>query len=62
MSERIEIGDKVTVRFYFGQIGDFFDGVVLSKPQDTGDCWIIKDYMGNLHHVQTFNEIIRFKN
>jgi hypothetical protein len=61
--DKIEEGDKVTVRF---SSGNTFDGIVKYTPCATGDSWHIQevDFAGVqkdvLHYVQTFEEIIRY--
>jgi hypothetical protein len=62
VSDQIEIGDKVTVKF---ASGDSFRGVVKYKPTAIGDAWHIRqiDYRDDptpvLHYVQTYEEITR---
>jgi len=53
---RIEVGDRVTVRF---ENMPNLSGEVLYMPQDTGDCWVIKDKDGTLYHIQNFAFIFR---
>lgn len=61
--ERIEIGDMVRVTFGVG--GEPFSGRVVSIPQATGDCWVIREgregytTKGKVHYVQTFLQIIK---
>ena len=64
MNDRIETGDLVLVVFSVSWLNDL-RGRVVSGPQQTGDCWIIKeewehksDSNGTIHYVQTFAEII----
>lgn len=53
---RIEPGDRVTVHFAASQM---FSGHVESMPQNTGDCWVIVEDDGWVHHVQTFEQITK---
>ena len=64
MNDRIETGDLVLVVFTALPLNEL-RGRVVSGPQQTGDCWIIKeewehksDSNGTIHYVQTFAEII----
>lgn len=60
---RIEPGDTVTVVFsHTSNPPSFFRGVVQSMPQATGDCWVLVDDRNEVHHVQTFQEIVRYAN
>ena len=53
---KIDIGDKVNV--YCG--GTCFQGKVNYMPAATGDSWIIEEENGNVHYVQTFEQIIKY--
>ncbi len=48
----VEIGD--TVRFLF-QANPPIQGELLSKPQATGDCWIVRQDGGTPVYVQQFD-------
>ena len=50
MSDQIKEGDTVQIMFS----GECLEGVVLSIPQATGDCWRIRDSHGHLKYVQQF--------
>lgn len=52
MSDRIEVGDHVTVRWEY--IPVLHDVEVLYTPQATGDCFVLKDKHGNIYNVQTY--------
>jgi hypothetical protein len=59
----IDIGDKVLVN-----VNQYsFNGIVKYKACQSGDCWIFEEtnsyYIpnGNIHYVQTFEEIVKYK-
>lgn len=56
-SDRIEIGDKVSVQFW--QWVNDVQGVVKYVPQSPSDAWIIAGYDGSLRYVQHFAVITR---
>lgn len=57
LRSKISIGDTVTV---YSDHVERITGTVLSLPQATGDCWIIKDVGDHeLHYVQTFARITK---
>lgn len=55
---QIEPGDEVKV---FATPEVYYYGKVRSRPQATGDAWIIEDRDGVITYQQTYNRIIRMK-
>lgn len=53
-SDRIEVGDFVSVNFY---ASGSVRGTVLSYPSTTGDSWVIKEPAGNIIYVQMFERM-----
>lgn len=61
-NERISIGDKVTVTLYIGEnVERNFVGVVKYVPVATGDSWVFLDSLNNIRYVQSFVQMIKFK-
>lgn len=48
---RIDVGDRVTVRFISAQVTLCVDAEVLYVPCATGDSWHFLDSFGQIHYV-----------
>lgn len=53
----IDIGDKVIVNVNQYSV----KGTVKYKACQTGDVWIIECNNGDIHYIQTFEEIVKLK-
>jgi len=62
-TDRIEVGDVVSVRFLAAQYTLTPSAEVLSKPQATGDSWTFKDKIsGDIYAVSEGCTITKYNN